>query len=113
MAPTRLISSRIAHAAILLTGMGFAVPAAAEDVNQIGIYGEVAPRCWAATPAPTARNATPSLAGGHAICNQAQPVLVAELRAIGPDGALMARVPAKSVPLSTRTALEIVVTPRP
>jgi hypothetical protein len=116
MAPTILISNRIARAAIVLAGMSLAVPAMADEVNQIAIYGEVAPRCWVAQPMKiTATNAAVQVTPARAICNQARPVLASEVRMIDSDGLLMKRVPAAAKrpgALSTRTALEIVVTPQ-
>ena len=87
----------------------------AQDVQQIAIYGEVAPRCWVAEP--TATNTAMAVTRGRAICNQARPVLASEIRAIAADGTLVKRLPASADPLATaaslspRTALEIVVTP--
>ncbi|WP_225940907.1 hypothetical protein [Sphingopyxis sp. OAS728] len=116
MAPAILISNRIARAAIVLAGMGCASPAMADEVNQIAIYGEVAPRCWVAQPMKiTAPNAAVQATPARAICNQARPVLASEVRMIDSEGMLMKRVPAaadRATPLSTRTALEIVVTPQ-
>lgn len=116
MAPTILISNRIACAAIVLAGMGSAAPAMADEVNQIAIYGEVAPRCWVAQPMKiTAQNAAVQATPARAICNQARPVLATEVRMIDSDGAVIKRVPAaaeRPASLSTRTALEIVVTPQ-
>jgi hypothetical protein len=115
MAPTILISNRIARAAIILAGMGCAAPAMADEVNQIAIYGEVAPRCWVAHPMKiAATNAAVQVMPARAICNQARPVLATEVRMIDSDGAVIKRVPAadRATPLSTRTALEIVVTPQ-
>lgn len=114
--PTILISNRIARATLVLAGMGFAVPAIADEVNQIAIYGEVAPRCWVAQPmklAPT--NAAVQVTAPRAICNQAQPVMQTEVRMIDSDGASIKRAPAaadRAAPFSPRTALEIVVTPQ-
>jgi hypothetical protein len=116
MAPTISISNRIARAAFVLAGMTCAAPAMADEVNQIAIYGEVAPRCWVAHPMKvTATNATVQVTPARAICNQARPVLLTEVRMIDSDGALIRRVPAaadQATSLSTRTALEIVVTPQ-
>lgn len=88
----------------------------AEEVNQIAIYGEVAPRCWVAHPMKiTATNTAVHVTPARAICNQARPVLLTEVRMIDSDGLLMKRVPAaaeRPASLSTRTALEIVVTPQ-
>src|SRR3546814_10477215 len=114
--PTRLISNRIARVALALGGMGFAVPAMADEVNQIAIYGEVSPRCWVVDPMKVnATNSAVQAAPARAICNQARPVLASEVRMIGSDGILMKRLPAatdRAASLSTRTALEIVVTPQ-
>ncbi|HWW57036.1 MAG TPA: hypothetical protein VN047_09100 [Sphingopyxis sp.] len=116
MAPTTLISNRIARAALVLAGMGCAAPAMADEVNQIAIYGEVAPRCWVAHPMKiAATNAAVQVTPARAICNQARPVMLAEVRMIDSEGLLMKLVPAaadRATPLSTRTALEIVVTPQ-
>jgi len=116
MAPTILISNRIARAALVLAGMACAAPAMADEVNPIAIYGEVAPRCWVAHPMKiTATNAALQVTPARAICNQARPVLLTEVRMIDADGALINRVPVaadRATPLSTRTALEIVVTPQ-
>lgn len=119
MAPTILISNRITCAALVFAGMGFLAPASAEEVNQIAIYGDVAPRCWVADPMKTiATNAAVQVTPARAICNQARPVLLTEVRMVGSDGVLLKRVPttmdrtAASAPLSPRTALEIVVTPQ-
>ncbi len=116
MAPTNLISNRLARAALVLTSLGLAAPAMAEEVNQIAVYGEVAPRCWVADPMRvTTTNAAVQVTPARAICNQARPLLASQLRTIGSDGALVKRVPAATddpASLSTRTALEIVVTPQ-
>jgi hypothetical protein len=119
MAPTTLISNRIARAAFVLTGLGLAAPALADEVNQIAIHGEVAPRCWVAHPATIGTtDAAVPVTPARAICNQARPVLASDVRMIGPDGVLMKRMPAAggrpvgAASLSTRTALEIVVTPQ-
>lgn len=111
-----LISNRIARAAIVLAGVSLAVPATADEVNQIAVYGEVAPRCWVAQPMKVATtNAAVQMTPARAICNQARPVLASEVRMIDSDGLLMKRVPAaddRTAPFSPRTALEIVVTPQ-
>lgn len=116
MAPTILISNRIVRVALAVAGMGFAAPAMADEVNQIAIYGEVAPRCWVAHPMKiVATDAAVQVTPARAICNQARPVLLTEVRMIDADGALIKRAPvaaARATPLSTRTALEIVVTPQ-
>lgn len=116
MTPARLISNRIVRAALILSGMGFAAPAMAEEVNQIAVYGEVAPRCWVADPLKIApANAAPQVTTVRAICNHARPVLASEVRMIGSDGALMKRMPAatdRTESIPARTALEIVVTPQ-
>jgi len=116
MTPTRLIWNRIVRAALILSGMGLAVPTMAEEVNQIGVYGEVAPRCWVADPLKIApANAAPQVSATRAICNHARPVLASEVRMIGSDGALLKRMPTATKgteSLSARTALEIVVTPQ-
>lgn len=119
MAPTILISNRFARAALVLAGMACAAPAMADEVSQIAIYGEVAPRCWVAQPMKiTATNTVGQVTPARAICNQARPVLLTEVRMIGSDGVLLKRVPpimdrtTASAPLSTRTALKIVVTPQ-
>lgn len=113
IAPTIL---RIARAALVLAGMACAAPAMADEVNPIAIYGEVAPRCWVAHPMKvTATNAALQVTPARAICNQARPVLLTEVRMINADGALIKRAPLaadRATPLSTRTALEIVVTPQ-
>ena len=60
-------------------------------------------------------NAAAQIAPARAICNQARPVLASEVRMIDSDGLLMKRVPAaagRPASISTRTALEIVVTPQ-
>src|SRR3546814_17840121 len=114
--PSRWMSSRIARVALALWGMCFAVPAMADEVNQIAIYGEVSPRCWVVDPMKVnATNSAVQAAPARAICNQARPVLASEVRMIGSDGILMKRLPAatdRAASLSTRTALEIVVTPQ-
>src|SRR3546814_11116345 len=75
--------------------MGFAVPAMADEVNQIAIYGEVSPRCWVVDPMKVnATNSAVQAAPARAICNQARPVLASEVRMIGSDGILMKRLPA-------------------
>jgi len=116
MAPTTLISNRIARAALVLAGMACAAPAMADEVNQIAVYGEVAPRCWVAHPMKvTASNAAVQVTPALAVCNQARPVTLTEVRMIGTDGALIRRAPAaadRAAPFSPRTALEIVVTPQ-
>lgn len=116
MASTILVSNRIARAAIVLGGMSLALPAMAEEVNQIAIYGEVAPRCWVAQPMKiAATNAAVQVMPARAVCNQARPVLLTEMRMIDSNGALIRREPAtidQAEPLSPRTALEIVVTPQ-
>lgn len=108
--------NRIARAVLVLAGMACAAPAMADEVNQIAIYGEVAPRCWVAHPMKiVATNAAVQVAPARAICNQARPVLLTEVRMIDSDGALIKRVPSAAdgaVPFSPRTALEIVVTPQ-
>lgn len=115
MAPAKLIPIPIVRVAILLAALAFAAPAMAQEVQQIAIYGEVAPRCWVAEP--RASNAALPGARGRAICNQARPVLATEIRAIAADGTLVKRLPASTdlqaaaASLSPRTALEIVVTP--
>ena len=115
MAPANVNPNLIARAAILLAALSAAIPAMAQDVQQIAIYGEVAPRCWVAEPTQT--NAALPVARERAICNQARPVLASEVRAIAVDGTLVKRLPASADPLaaaaslSPRTALEIVVTP--
>jgi hypothetical protein len=114
MAAATLISN--ARAMLVLAGMAFAVPAIADEANQITIYGEVAPRCWVAHPIKvTATNAMVQVTPARAICNQARPVLASEVRMIGSDGVLIKRGSAtaeRPVSFSTRTALEIVVTPQ-
>jgi hypothetical protein len=115
MASTILISNRIARAAIVLAGMSLPVTAMADEVNSIAIYGEVAPRCWVVQPMKiTTPNAAGQATRARAICNQARPVLASEVRMIDADGLLMKRIPAadRTTSLSTRTALEIVVTPQ-
>lgn len=117
MTSAKSIPNPIVRAALLAAAIGFAVPAAAEEIHQIAVYGEVAPRCWVANPTRINTSAVPSPTGGRAICNQARPVLVSEMRLIGADGTLMARNPVTATrtapaPLSARTALEIVVTPQ-
>ncbi len=116
MAPTILISNRIACAALVLTSLGLAAPAMAEEVNQIAVYGEVAPRCWVPHPMKvTTNNAAVQVMPARAICNQARPRLASQIRTISSDGMLVKRVPAatdRPASLSTRTALEIVVTPQ-
>lgn len=116
MAPTILISNRIARAAIVLAGIGCTTPVMADEVNSVAIYGDVAPRCWVAHPMTIAApNAAAQMAPARAICNQARPVLASEVRMIDSDGLLMKRVPAaagRPASISTRTALEIVVTPQ-
>lgn len=115
MAPQKSIPNPIARAAILLAALAAAAPAMAQDVHQIAIYGEVAPRCWVAEPSAT--HAAMPVTRGRAVCNQARPVLATEIRAIAADGTLVKRLPASADPLaaaaslSPRTALEIVVTP--
>lgn len=119
MAPTLQISNRIACAAILLTGIGLAAPAVADDGQQIAIYGEVAPRCWVADPARKMVQAPQRQTHGQAICNQARPVLVSQVRTIDADGGPAPRVVADAdrtaapAPRSPRTAIEIVVSPQP
>ncbi|WP_447765548.1 hypothetical protein [Sphingopyxis panaciterrae] len=119
MTPTVLISKRIARAGICLAAIGPAAPAAAEDVQQIVIEGNVAPRCWVADPAKSATHPVASATRGRAICNQAPPVLLSAVRIIDPDGALAKPMPATAdrpatpSPISPRTALEIVVSPQP
>jgi stage V sporulation protein SpoVS len=108
-------SNRIARTAFVLASLSFATPTMAEEVNQISIYGEVAPRCWVAEPMKIVISNGAVQATGRAICNQARPLLASEVRMIGSDGLLIKRVPAaadRAAPLSTRTALEIVVTPQ-
>lgn len=116
MAATNLISNRIAGAALVLTSLALAAPAMAEEVNQIAVYGEVAPRCWVADPMNViTTKAAVQVTPARAICNQARPILASQVRTIGSDGALMKRVPAatdRQAPLSPRAALEIVVTPQ-
>ena len=116
MTPTILISNRIARAALVLAGLGFAAPAMADEVNQIAIYGEVAPRCWVAHPMKiVATDAAVQVTPARAICNQARPVLLTEVRMIDSGGTLVKHVPAaanRAAPFSPRTALEIVVTPQ-
>jgi len=116
MTPAILISNRIALAAIVLVSVGAAAPAMANEVNQIAIYGEVAPRCWVSRPMKiAATDAAVQVMPARAICNQARPVLLTEVRMIDSEGALVKRVPAaadRSAPFSPRTALEIVVTPQ-
>jgi len=117
MTPAILISNRIARAAIVLAIMGAAAPAMANEVNQIDIYGEVAPRCWVSRPVKIAATdaAAVQVMPARAICNQARPVLLTEVRMIDSEGALVKRAPAaadRSAPFSPRTALEIVVTPQ-
>lgn len=117
MAPQKSIPKPIAIAAILLSTLVAATPATAEDVPQIGIYGYVAPRCWVAAPAVMPENAATPAIRPRAICNEARPMLATEIRAIAADGTLVKRLPASADPppatasLSSRTALEIVVTP--
>lgn len=88
----------------------------ANEVNQIAIYGEVAPRCWVSRPMKiAATDAAVQAKPARAICNQARPVLLTEVRMIDSQGALAKRAPAaadRSAPFSPRTALEIVVTPQ-
>ncbi|MGL3820682.1 hypothetical protein [Sphingopyxis sp. R3-92] len=88
----------------------------ANEVNQIDIYGEVAPRCWVSRPMKiAATDAAVQVTPARAICNQARPVLLTEVRMIDSEGALVKRAPAaadRSAPFSPRTALEIVVTPQ-
>ncbi|USI75864.1 MULTISPECIES: hypothetical protein [unclassified Sphingopyxis] len=119
MTPTRLISNRIARVALVLTGLNLAAPAMAEEVNQIAVYGEVAPRCWVVDPMKiVATNAAPKVISARAICNHGRPVLASEVRMVDSDGLLIKRVPAATerpvaaASLSARTALEIVVTPQ-
>jgi hypothetical protein len=115
MTRTLWISTRIALVAAPLAA---ATPAAANDTQQIAVYGSVAPRCWVADPARTTVDLGAVSFRGRAICNQAQPLLLTELRAIGPDGLLVERLAATAVPTSLvsslppRTALEIVVSPQ-
>lgn len=115
MAPAKLIPDPIARAAIVLAALTAAPPAMAQEVQQIAVYGEVAPRCWVAEPLAT--DAARPGVRGRAICNQARPVLASEVRAIAADGTLVKRLPASTdlqtaaASLSPRTALEIVVTP--
>lgn len=108
--------NRIGRTVFVLAGLCFATPTMAEEVNQIAIYGEVAPRCWVAEPMKmVVSNGAVQAMSGRAICNQARPVLASEVRLIGSDGLLIKRVSPsadRSAPLSTRTALEIVVTPQ-
>lgn len=120
MAPTTiLIPNRIACAAVLVASLGLAVPAAADDGQQIAIYGKVAPRCWVAEPARQTAQASRAPAQGQAICNHARPVLVSQVRMIDADGGLVSRVSADGdslagpAPISTRAAIEIVVSPQP
>lgn len=117
---TILIPNRIACAAVLFASLGLAVPAAAaDDGQQIAIYGKVAPRCWVAEPARQTAQASQAPAQGQAICNHARPVLVSQVRMIGADGGLVSRVSADGdslaapAPISTRAAIEIVVSPQP
>ncbi|WP_144037826.1 hypothetical protein [Sphingopyxis sp. KK2] len=119
MTRTLWISTRIAPAiALAAASLAVTAPAAANDTHQIAVYGSVAPRCWVAEPARTTIDPAAMSFRGRAICNQAQPVLLSELRAIGPDGLLVERLPATAVPanfvssLPPRTALEIVVSPQ-
>lgn len=88
----------------------------ANEVNQIAIYGEVAPRCWVSRPMKiAATDAAVQVTPARAICNQARPVLLTEVRMIDSEGALVKHAPAaadRSAPFSPRTALEIVVTPQ-
>lgn len=109
-------SNRIGWTVLVLAGLGFAGPTMAEEVNQIAIYGEVAPRCWVAEPMKmVVSNGAVQAMPGRAVCNQARPVLASEVRLIGADGVLIKRVSPsadRAASLSTRTALEIVVTPQ-
>lgn len=111
-----LISNRIARAALVLVSLGFTAPAMADEVNQLAIYGEVAPRCWVAHPTKiVATDAAVQVTPARAVCNQSRPVLLTEVRMIDSDGALIKRVPVaadRAAPFSPRTALEIVVTPQ-
>lgn len=115
MTRTLLISARIALVAAPLAA---AAPAAANETQQIAVYGSVASRCWVADPARMTIDLAAMSFRGRAICNQAQPVLLTELRAIGPDGLLVERLPATDMPASLvsslppRTAIEIVVSPQ-
>lgn len=86
----------------------------ADEVNQIAIYGEVAPRCWVAHPMKiVATDAAVQVKPARAICNQARPVLLTEVRMIDSDGTLVKPAVAdRAAPFSPRTALEIVVTPQ-
>lgn len=109
-------SNRIARTVLVLTGLASAAPAMAEEVNPVAIYGEVAPRCWVAEPMKmVVSNGAVQATSGRAICNQARPLLASQVRMIGSDGVMIKRVPLtadRAVPVSARTALEIVVTPQ-
>ena len=103
--------------ALAICASTLSIPAAAESGADIAIGGEVAPRCWVANPAIMLTNAPTMSVARRAICNQSVPRLVAEVRGLGPDGKVLRRTSykvsrAQALPISSRAALEIVVSPQ-
>jgi hypothetical protein len=110
-------------AAIAIPFALLATPAQAQNRQQVDLYGYVAARCWVATarmPQPIADQPAPLFG---AVCNQAVPRLQSQVRSFNADGTLATRVvsldraangnPAERAgQVASRTALEIIVSPR-
>lgn len=83
--------------------------ATAQNGGEVGLYGYVAPRCWAAGSSSSAQGS------GSARCNQVAPLLRSNVRMFsmeGPPVTSTRTARADAAQQSSRTALEIIVSPQ-